>query len=90
MFGPASQLETDRRSSSVGLAADQRKLVSGREGEGEEEQKEEKKECAGVLARRHSGLRRLRQMEKYRWLGLILAASGELRRPGELVSDLQS
>lgn len=27
MFGPASQLETDRHSSSAGLAADQRKLV---------------------------------------------------------------
>lgn len=62
MFGPASQLETDRRSSSFGLAADQRKLVSGTECEEEEEQKVED-ECVGVPARRHSGLRRLRQME---------------------------
>lgn len=62
MFGPASQLETGRRSSSVGLAADQRKLVSGREGEEEEEQKEEEV-CVSVPAKRHSGLRRLQQME---------------------------
>lgn len=46
MFGPASQLETDRRSSSAGLAADQRKLASG-------EEEEEKEECVGVPASRH-------------------------------------
>lgn len=50
MFGLASQLETDRRSSSVGLAADQKELASGEEAE-EKEEKEE--ECVGVPASRH-------------------------------------